>query len=121
MGKANAHRRQYFKNREAHHDQIAQGSNPAAGGQNTVASSTPQDFDSDNLGLEQLKLSDNDPAWEFSSQSTIHDASQFDFPPIPDMSKQGPFECPFCYMIIVADSQKTWEYVTTFPGGLLLS
>ncbi|KAK8868941.1 hypothetical protein PGQ11_007519 [Apiospora arundinis] len=109
LGKANSYRRQYLKYREDHHNRIAHGSDADTEAQSTVASSISQGLNSEALGLEQLSLGYEDPAGEFSSQSTIYDASQFGFPKIPPMSKHGPFECPFCYMIIVADSQKAWE------------
>ncbi|KAK8011034.1 hypothetical protein PG990_009999 [Apiospora arundinis] len=109
MGKANTYRRQYFNYREAHHYRIAHGSDLDGEGQSTVASSLPKGLDSESLGLEELNPSYGDLAWEFSSQSTTYDANQFDFPPIPAMSEHGPFLCPFCYMIIEADSQKAWE------------
>ncbi|KAK4222840.1 hypothetical protein QBC38DRAFT_400724 [Podospora fimiseda] len=30
-------------------------------------------------------------------------------PPLPEMAHKGPFECPFCYMIISATTTKAWK------------
>ncbi|KAK8090531.1 zinc finger transcription factor ace1 [Apiospora phragmitis] len=91
MGKANSYRRQYFKYREAHHHRVAHGSGP------------------DTEGLDQIKIIHEDDASESASQTTAYDSNQLELPPIPAMHKHGPFECPFCYMIIAADGQKSWE------------
>ncbi|KAK8059937.1 hypothetical protein PG996_009867 [Apiospora saccharicola] len=109
MGKANSYRRQYFKYREAHHYRIAYGSAPDTEGQSTVASSIPKGLDDETLGLDKLRINDPIVAWASSSHTTAYDADHLDFPPIPAMSKHGPFECPFCYMMIAADDQNTWE------------
>lgn len=117
LGKANSYRRQYFKYREAHHYRIAYGSAFDTEGQSTVASSIPKDLDDEMLGLDQLRINDEIVVSSSSSHTTVYDADQLGFPPIPTMSEHGPFECPFCYMIVAADTQKQWEYVTVSHKG----
>ena len=109
MGKANSYRRQYFKYRESHHYQITYGSTPDTEGQSTVASSIPKGLDDETLGLDQLRINDEIVASASSSHTMAYDAGHLDFPPLPAISKHGPFECPFCYMLIAADDQNTWE------------
>lgn len=121
LGKANSHRRQYFKYRDAHHQKLAWGLDQLEtnlqAGQSTVASSIP-------LHLKTIDASGeiassfsvlqedqrSDTGYSQTSYATSTTASErLRVPNIPEAHSRGPFECPFCFMMISVSTTYAWK------------
>ena len=122
LGKANSWRRQYFKYRKEHHERLSsglEGETTDDGKTNTVASSLPlnlKERDSEGNELSQ-GAEDQDGLSEsghtettYASRSATGEARM---PPLPSLATTGPFECPFCYMIISAPTTHSWRYANS--------
>lgn len=121
LGKANSHRRQYFKYRDAHHQKLALGLEQAQtnlqAGQSTVASSIPQHMKTTDTNegiaasldvLEEDQRSDT--GYSQTSYTTSTAASErLRVPKIPEAHSRGPFECPFCFMMISVSTTYAWK------------
>ncbi|GAW14165.1 hypothetical protein ANO14919_035590 [Xylariales sp. No.14919] len=119
LGKAITRRRQYFKYREAHHGKLSYGLedlNTHEVPPDTIASSIP-DHLKDNKGAAGppvMKLDDGGSDSGFSQTSyalTMANDEQRHIPPLPEEASKGPFQCPFCFMIVVITSRSLWKYV----------
>jgi hypothetical protein len=117
LGQALSQRRQYFRYRKSHHEKLARAlfdsGRSKTGAQSTVASSIPLvmrvpravpvlgELDEDecsNTGLSQTSFA-----------STAPDSEPLRIPPLPKKSHEGPFECPFCFMLISVSSTPQWK------------
>ncbi|KAI0877118.1 hypothetical protein GGS24DRAFT_488134 [Hypoxylon argillaceum] len=92
LGKAISRRRQYFKYRETHHQKLNAGldldsTRSEAGVQSTVASSIP------------TALKDSKNTWPSSNRLEEEEIE----------ANYGPFECPFCYMMISISTTIQWK------------
>ena len=114
LGRAISRRRQYFKYRESHHLKLSQGLNSReANDESTVASSLPRHAKVAGFNPEAV---DEDEASDsgitqtsFASSHTGGDKLRV--PPLPREAENGPFECPFCYMMIIASGSLSWKSV----------
>ena len=121
LGMAISRRRQYFKYRESHHARLSRGINfdegyTEAGAKSTVASSVP-------LGMKDAgksapafgELGEDDHSETGISQTsyatTAPDSEKLRVPPLPQQYSKGPFECPFCFMLISVINRFQWKYV----------
>jgi hypothetical protein len=120
LGKAISHRRQYFKYRELHRQNLAMGldidsSRTELGGQSTVASSIPQAMKGANDIAQSLEEIDEDQRsdsglTQTSFATTLTGGSgRLQVPPIPKEASKGPFECPFCFMVISLNKPSSWK------------
>ncbi|KAK3314877.1 hypothetical protein B0H66DRAFT_482065 [Apodospora peruviana] len=122
LGRAISLRRQYFKYRELHRQKLGHGlddddtSKMDEAGISTIASSVPKHLKEGESANEQTTQTvlDDDQSSEaglsqtsFASSST---AGKRRVPPLPEQAEKGPFECPFCYMIISATTTRTWKH-----------
>ncbi|KAK8065121.1 zinc finger transcription factor ace1 [Apiospora hydei] len=109
LGKANSYRRQYFKYREARHIRLEQGTSPEDDGRSTIASSIPQALkDGEGLARESEFVDEDQQSEGGQTQTTI--AVENDrLPPLPALSRRGPFECSFCYTMIAVSTIKAWQ------------
>ncbi|KAI0906122.1 hypothetical protein F4823DRAFT_631827 [Ustulina deusta] len=118
LGKAISRRRQYFKYREAHRDALSYGIDSDDSNKtwtiprSTIASSIPEALKGDEAF--DLTLIDDDVVSETGLSRTSYASStnapdQLRVPPLPAGAKNGPFECPFCYTIIIARSKSAWQ------------
>ncbi len=118
LGKAISRRRQYFKYREAHRDALSYGIDSDDSNKtwtiprSTIASSIPEALKGDEAF--DLTLIDDDVVSETGLSQTSYASStnapdQLRVPPLPAGAKNGPFECPFCYTIIIARSKSAWQ------------
>ncbi|OCL04529.1 hypothetical protein AOQ84DRAFT_300694, partial [Glonium stellatum] len=119
LGKANSRRRQYFKYREEHRYKLSQGLDFGSGitgiaAPSTTATSLPQYIKectdtADDFGtLDEDERSDT--GFSPTSYATSAVASvEIRVPPLPKQSRDGPFECPFCFMIISANTTPSWK------------
>lgn len=114
LGKAISRRRQYFKYRQEHHDKLAYG----IGGEgdehgvapSTLASSIPEKLKKGHLGL--IDDDDNSDAGRMSQTSfatSVAAAERLHVPPLPSAAAEGPFECPFCFMIVSITDRTAWK------------
>lgn len=118
LGKAITRRRQYFKYREAHHGKLSYGledHNTHDLAPETVASSIPDHLKDKNgaTGPPVTKL-DGGSQSGFSQTSyapTMDNDGQLHIPPLPKEASKGPFQCPFCFMIVAITSRSLWKYV----------
>lgn len=123
LGKANSQRRQYFNYRKLHHEKLScgidldDGETSGSGFESTIASSIPKSIKVEGQDGEQPDYLDEDAyssgcASQTSFESSLVDTGARKIPPLPKESAKGPFECPFCYMIISASTTRAWRYAT---------
>lgn len=117
LGNAISKRREYFRYRQSHHLKLAHGLDPEdqADGKSTIASSIPGQvkdagFDNKLPAIDEDAVSDAGIS-QTSFASSLADAGTLRIPPLPRSAERGPFECPFCYMIITATSRESWKLV----------
>jgi hypothetical protein len=121
LGKAISRRRQYFRYRESHHAKLAQGLDRHDAGESdtiaeTVASSIPDHF-KDILGSSSIQtfpaIFEDDRSDTGASQtsyaSSAGDSDRLRIPALPEDAHRGPFQCRFCYMMIVAKNRADWK------------
>ncbi|GAP93125.1 putative transcription factor [Rosellinia necatrix] len=117
LGKAITRRRQYFKYREAHYGKLPNGLddyNTHDVAPETIASSIP-DHLKDKIGASGpvvTKLDDGGSESGFSQTSyalTMANDEQRHIPPLPEQASKGPFQCPFCFMIVAITSRSLWK------------
>ncbi|KAF5536954.1 zinc finger transcription factor ace1 [Fusarium napiforme] len=113
LGKAISRRRQYFKYRELHHDKLSSGLELDSKDQmqSTVASSLPK-----KLGVnEPISLEDDGDDVSDTGRSQTSWATSAanperrNIPVLPAGAEKGPFECPFCFMMVSITSRKHWK------------
>ncbi|WKT46770.1 hypothetical protein QSH57_011644 [Fusarium oxysporum f. sp. vasinfectum] len=129
LGKAISRRRQYFKYRELHHEKLASGLelDEKDQMQSTVASSLPKKLNiSEHISLEEEVDDASDTARSQTSWATS--AANPDgrkIPALPAEAENGPFECPFCFMMVSITSRNHWKkhvfsdlfpYICVEPG-----
>ncbi|RBA19098.1 hypothetical protein FPRO05_10027 [Fusarium proliferatum] len=113
LGKANSRRRQYFKYRELHHKKLASGLelDDEDQIQSTVASSLPEDLKANEpISLDKEVDDASDTARSQTSWATS--AANTDRPKIPALpaeAENGPFQCPFCFMMVSIASSIHWK------------
>lgn len=116
LGMAMTRRRQYFKYREEHHNKISQGLGShdeievAQGGEKTtVASSIPRHLkDPIDNTMPELDVSQGSKTSYVLSNAN---QDQLRVPPLPMEFRDGPFMCPFCFLIVSIDTGYAWKYV----------
>ncbi|RGP69547.1 transcription factor [Fusarium sporotrichioides] len=113
LGKAISRRRQYFKYRESHHLKLKQGLDSVEQNdvESTVASSLPLHAKAAGFSLKAMDEDEGSDSGltQTSLASSNADSEKLRVPPLPREAEDGPFECPFCYMIIVATSTASWK------------
>ncbi|KAK3998034.1 hypothetical protein QBC44DRAFT_228790, partial [Cladorrhinum sp. PSN332] len=129
LGLANSRRRQYFLYRKSHHQKLVdglEGKTTDDTGKSTIASSIPQHMKTphgaNTAVLDEDRYSDTNMTQTSYASSINTDKPRV--PPLPEIAHNGPFECPFCYMIISATTTKAWKshvlsdlrpYICLFP------
>lgn len=119
LGKAISRRRQYFKYRETHHQKLSAGLDldsrrSEAGVQSTVASSIPtalKDGEKSHPAfsrLEEEEMSDSGVS-QTSYATSGPELGRLKIPSLPKQASDGPFECPFCYMMISVSTTIQWK------------
>ncbi|KAM0553411.1 hypothetical protein ACHAPJ_007426 [Fusarium lateritium] len=112
LGKAISRRRQYFKYRQSHHLKLSHGlDDEPKDSESTIASSIPGHAKTTRFNLTSM---DEDAAsdsgvTQTSFASSSADTEKIRIPPLPEEAEDGPFECPFCYMMIIATSTISWN------------
>jgi len=129
LGKATARRRQYFRYREEHAIKLSQGLEASAGDERderderdenderekatTIASSIPQHLKESQV-TENPDLTDLDDNLSAVSKTSYAlstaDSGELRVPPIPKEHEDGPFNCPFCHMIVSISNRRDWKY-----------
>ncbi|KAH8121574.1 hypothetical protein FP744_10004293 [Trichoderma asperellum] len=118
LGNTISRRRQYFIYRESHHLKLAHGLDfnelkDQADGKSTLASSIPDYTKS--AGIDNtLSAIDEDAVSDAGISQTSFasfpaSTERLRIPPLPKGAENGPFECPFCYMIITATNRASWK------------
>ncbi|RKK46638.1 hypothetical protein BFJ66_g6838 [Fusarium oxysporum f. sp. cepae] len=115
LGKAISRRRQFFNYRLAHRTKLSQGLTHEGGDAETIASSLPEYLKDVARGGQPLPINaigdeGSDSGCSQTSYATsLADLDQCRIPPLPKDSSEGPFECPFCHTIIVANTRSSWK------------
>ncbi|KAI0414937.1 hypothetical protein F5X98DRAFT_365463 [Xylaria grammica] len=117
LGQALSQKRQYFRYRESHHEKLSHGlfdsGRSDAGAQSTVASSIPSAMRAPEAVPVFGELDDDERSdADFSQTSfatTAPESERLRIPPLPRKSHDGPFECPFCFMLISVSSTLQWK------------
>jgi hypothetical protein len=115
LGRAASRRRQYLRYRESHHAKLSQGLDGPDHATNecnqTVASSIPDHMkDSPKSKPDILEDNRSDAGASQTSYATsVAEAGELRIPPLPEVAYNGPFQCPFCYMMIVAADRVIWK------------
>lgn len=120
LGKAISNRRQYFKYRKVRHAKLAHGPNQDSAidtthnkPQQILHSSISEHLDesSKSTELTPVVLEDDETSdtgsSETSSSETESESRQF--PPLPNEAFKGPFQCPYCSMVINATDGVSWK------------
>jgi hypothetical protein len=114
LGKATSRRRQYFRYRESHHAKLSQGlddTDPAPKECNeTIASSIPSHLK--DKGKQPTILEDDRSdagASQTSYATSIAEEGALRVPPLPEESHEGPFQCPFCYVMVLVTDRAAWK------------
>lgn len=114
LGRAISRRRQYFKYRQSHHLKLSQGLGyRETNDGSTIASSLPQRAKAAGFKVEAVDETEaSDSGVTQTSLASSHaGGDKLRVPPLPREAENGPFECPFCYMMIVATSSLSWKSV----------
>ncbi|KAI0968601.1 hypothetical protein F4678DRAFT_474357 [Xylaria arbuscula] len=117
LGTAITRRRQYFKYREAHHGKLSyglEGHDHLDIAPETIASSIPEHLKDKQGPVEPTIMKPDDGCSEsgFSQTSyalTMVNDGQRQIPPLPEEASKGPFQCPFCFMIVVITNKSLWK------------
>ncbi|KAK3364619.1 hypothetical protein B0T25DRAFT_69838 [Lasiosphaeria hispida] len=117
LGEAISRRRQYFKYRESHHTKLSSSlDSDAKDAASTVASSIPhhmKDSATNNtqpmVGVVDEDARSDAGASETSFASSAASDAKLRVPPLPQQAQKGPFECPFCFMMIAATNTISWK------------
>ena len=116
LGVSISRRREYFRYRQSHHERLAAGldfDENQSEMQSTVASSIPsalKDSKSNDPAETMLEYDDrSDAASQTSFATPMLGSEKPRIPPLPRQSADGPFQCPFCYMIIQVSTNLQWK------------
>ncbi|KAI1347834.1 hypothetical protein F5Y01DRAFT_232983 [Xylaria sp. FL0043] len=117
LGRAITRRRQYFKYREAHYKKLSYGLEDDGNldlAPETIASSIPDHLKIGRDGSEPvvMNLADGSSESGFSQTSyalSTADPEQRLVPPLPEEAAKGPFQCPFCFMIVIITNRSLWK------------
>ncbi|KAI1874068.1 uncharacterized protein JN550_002647 [Neoarthrinium moseri] len=119
LGKANTRRRQYFKYRESHHQKLSRNLDldydahkSRSEQQSTIASSIPAAIKAEPLHLADTVDADELSDSGFTQTSYASSAQTSDrprLPALPSHSADGPFQCPFCFMMITVTTSYAWR------------
>ncbi|KAF4971404.1 hypothetical protein FZEAL_9855 [Fusarium zealandicum] len=115
LGKSVSRRRQYFKYRESHHLKLSHGlvASEQRDGESTTASSIPGYAKAGPLNLQFSAIDEDALSDSGVTQTSVASsgarADKISIPPLPNAAQTGPFECPFCYMIITVTNSIAWK------------
>ncbi|KLO86236.1 uncharacterized protein FFNC_04587 [Fusarium fujikuroi] len=113
LGKAISRRRQYFKYRELHHEKLASGLELDGKDQmqSTVASSLPKKLSlNEPISLEEDVDDASDGGRSQTSWATsAANPERRKIPALPAEAENGPFECPFCFIMVSITSRIHWK------------
>ncbi|KAK5656704.1 hypothetical protein OQA88_4251 [Cercophora sp. LCS_1] len=121
LGKALSRRREYFRYRESHHAKLSRGlddDDTTSSRGDTRASSIPSRFEgkgvdaTGEIGTLPAVLEDDSSdtgASQTSYASSLSDSDALRIPQLPKEAQDGPFQCEFCHMIIVAEDRIAWK------------
>ncbi|RSL92276.1 hypothetical protein CDV31_015232 [Fusarium ambrosium] len=102
LGKAITRRRQFFKYRE---------DNRIGDGETAVSSLLEGKLGASRISglpVPEDNCSDSEIS-QTSYASSAGDVEQRCVPPLPTEASEGPFECPFCYMMIAVADESSWN------------
>ncbi|RTE71763.1 hypothetical protein BHE90_013834 [Fusarium euwallaceae] len=102
LGKAITRRRQFFKYRE---------DNRIGDGETAVSSLLEGKLGASQISglpVPEDNCSDSEIS-QTSYASSTGDVEQRSVPPLPTEASEGPFECPFCYMMIAVGDESSWK------------
>ncbi|KAK5652640.1 hypothetical protein OQA88_10233 [Cercophora sp. LCS_1] len=119
LGRAIAWRRQYFKYREEHRAKLGHGleadgehderEKSSTRGKSTIASSIPNHLKESFQEFSDLADDNRSEVSGTSYAPSTVDPTQLRVPPLPKEHAEGPFECPFCRMVISINTRKEWN------------
>ncbi|KAK4192364.1 hypothetical protein QBC35DRAFT_520240 [Podospora australis] len=118
LGKLISRRRQYFRYRESHHAKLSAGLEVADSklqDSETVASSIPsalKDIHATGLASQTILVDDQSDAGVSETSygaSTSSNAKTLKIPPLREEHHRGPFQCPYCYMMVAVEDRIAWE------------
>jgi hypothetical protein len=116
LGKATSRRRQYFKYREEHAKKLAEGldevppEEPDRDKATTIASSIPRHLKDIETTDHLAEFDDTESNVSKTSYAPSNaDAGLLRVPPLPKEYVDGPFQCPFCCMIVSIRTRRDWK------------
>ncbi|KAK7990414.1 hypothetical protein PG990_014694 [Apiospora arundinis] len=116
LGKAISKRRHYFKYRESHRGKLGSGleadGDRLTDGKSTIASSLPDVLKKADLTVVHLNVEDTSESGftQTSFATSVADSTSLRIPPPPKEARtQEYFECPFCFMMISAQTRRAWK------------
>lgn len=111
LGKTISRHRQYFKYRVEHHEKLREGLGEDEGEErpSTVATSI-RNTDHAQINSKTMDLDTESMGTATSYAPTMSVETSLRPPPWPEAGQEGePFECPICYSLIVAQSERSWR------------
>jgi hypothetical protein len=103
LGRGNSKRRAYFKYREEHREKLEKDLGPD---NQTVASSLPGVVDA----IQNSDQFEDDTSVTSYARTDITTSNSISVPLMPREAESGePFECPFCFNIVIVRSQNEWK------------
>ncbi|KAL6915506.1 hypothetical protein FSST1_007001 [Fusarium sambucinum] len=115
LASAMAHRRQYFKYREEHKTRLVEGLDEISpevetGNPTTKASSIPEQYKDQgkDVGPDMEEDGQSDKSRTTYAPSDFN-SNQLRVPRIPDEHINGPFECPFCHVMVSITTRDVWK------------
>ncbi|KAK3299876.1 uncharacterized protein B0H64DRAFT_369198 [Chaetomium fimeti] len=119
LGKSISRTRQYLKHRLFQHEKLSHkpGEIELDAGRGledqTVASSTPSHPKEGRAGSQGFPILKDDGSDAGMSQTScaacLGKADILAIPPLPKEAHDGPFQCPLCYMVVVAKDRASWD------------
>jgi hypothetical protein len=116
LGKAISRRRQYFKYRESHHEKLSYGLDGEFDGSKALEMETIASSIASHLkdGFSRVHQGQPPPVSDDCMSQTSYATSAagsggLTIPPLPEAAGRGPFQCYFCYAMIVARDRMEWK------------
>ncbi|KAI1321528.1 hypothetical protein F5Y16DRAFT_68658 [Xylariaceae sp. FL0255] len=115
LGRGLSQRRQYFRYRQAHHEKLINGlRDKMRSDVSTIASSIPLRMKDAGACPKLGEIDEDEQSDTAFSQTSIattapDSAERLRIPPLPKESQDGPFECPFCFLLISVSSVYRWK------------
>ncbi|KAK3361288.1 hypothetical protein B0T24DRAFT_652984 [Lasiosphaeria ovina] len=109
LGKAVSRKRQYLKYRQTHHEKLSFGLDEHGQPGQHNATIVISALDQPTIAVLEDDRSDAGVSQTSYATSMAAGSERLSVPPLPNEAQRGPFQCPFCFMMIVAEDRVAWK------------